>query len=136
MPQPQPPEAIVEKVRLICLDLPDVVEEAAWTGTRWCIRTKNFAHVVMIDGGWPPAYAQAAANDGPACVLTFRTPQPAADTPRFARPPFFLPVWWRDIVGITLTPDSDWDAIEPLLVASYCTLAPKALAARVAAQRQ
>jgi hypothetical protein len=135
MSQTQPPQAIVDKIRLICGDLPDVVEEPAWTGTRWCIRKKNFAHVVMIDGGWPPAYAQAAADDGPVCVLTFRTPQPAIDTPRFARPPFFLPPWWRDIVGVKVDADSDWDQIEALLVASYCALAPKTLAARVAAER-
>jgi hypothetical protein len=135
MTPPQPPVAIIEKARLICLDLPDVVEEAAWTGTRWCIRKKNFAHVVMIDGGWPPAYAAAAGDDGPVCVLTFRTQGPAADTPRFARSPFFLPPWWRDIAGIKVHVDSDWDQIEPLLVASYCALAPKALAARVIAER-
>lgn len=135
MPQTQPPDAIVDKIRLICGDLPDVVEEAAWTGTRWCIRAKNFAHVVMIDGGWPPAYAAAAGDDGPVCVLTFRTPGPAADTARFARSPFFLPTWWRDIAGIRVHADSDWDDIEPLLVASYCTLAPKSLAARVKAAR-
>lgn len=36
---------------------------------------------------------------------------------------------------MTLSGDSDWDSIEALLVASYCALAPKALAARVAAER-
>lgn len=126
-----PPEALVEKVRLVCLDLPEAVEEAAWTGVRWCVRKKNFAHVVMIDEGWPPAYAQAAGHFGPLCVLTFRTPRPAADTPRFARPPFFLPVWWPDIVGMSLDVQTDWDLVEELLVASYVALAPKRLGAQV-----
>ncbi|WP_257389328.1 hypothetical protein [Tahibacter caeni] len=132
---PQPPPTLVDKLRTICLDLPEACEEAAWTGIRWCIRKKNFAHVVQIDGGWPPVYASAAGSGGPLSVLTFRTPRPAAETPRFARAPFFLPRWWPDIVGLRLDADSDWDLIEPLLVASYCTLAPKALAAEVAAQR-
>lgn len=130
-----PPLALVEKVRLICLDLPEAVEEAAWTGVRWCVRTKNFAHVVMIDQGWPPAYAQAAGQPGPLCVLTFRTPRPAADTPRFSRAPFFLPLWWPDIVGMGLDADTDWDQVEESLVASYVALAPKKLAAQVVGLR-
>lgn len=135
MTRPQPPQALLDRVRLLCLDLPDVVEETAWTGTRWCIRGKNFAHVVMIEQGWPPAYAQAADSDGPVCVLTFRTPRPAADMPRFARPPFFLPRWWPDIAGLALDADTDWDNVEELLLASYAALAPKKRAAHVAAQR-
>ncbi|TDR41973.1 hypothetical protein DFR29_10929 [Tahibacter aquaticus] len=135
MTRPQPPQAVLQRLRLVCLDLPEVVEEAAWTGTRWCIRGKNFAHAVMIEQGWPPAYAQAAGNDGPLCVLTFRTPRPAADTPRFARPPFFLPRWWPDIVGLALDAQTDWDNVEELLLASYAALAPKKLAAQVAALR-
>lgn len=135
MAQPQPPQFLVDKLRLICLDLPESVEEQAWTGTRWTVRTKNFAHVVKIADGWPPAYAEAAGSAGPLCVLTFRTPRPAADTPRFGRAPFFLPRWWPDIVGMNVDGRSDWDQIEDLLVASYCTLAPKKLAAQVAALR-
>ena len=45
-------------------------------GVRWCIRKKNFAHVLVVDGGWPPAYARAVGAPGPLCALTFRTPEP------------------------------------------------------------
>jgi hypothetical protein len=135
MTKPQPPQFLIDKLRLICLDLPESVEEQAWTGTRWTVRTKNFAHVVMIADGWPPAYTEAAGSAGPLCVLTFRTPRPAADTPRFGRAPFFLPRWWPDIVGMAVAEHSDWDQIEDLLVASYCALAPKRLAAQVASLR-
>ena len=63
------PRDVVAKLRLICLGLPDAYEESAWVGTRWCIRKKNFAHVLMIDAGWPPAYARLAggATDRVAC---------------------------------------------------------------------
>jgi hypothetical protein len=135
MATPQPPAPLVDKIRLVCLDLPEVVEEPAWTGIRWCVRKKNFAHVVMVADGWPPAYAAAAGSAGPLCVLTFRTPRPAAETPRFARAPFFLPRWWPDIAGMTIDDQTDWDAVEALLVASYCALATKKLAAQVAASR-
>ena len=64
------PEVLV-RIRLVCLDLPEVTEEIAWTGVRWCVGKKNFAHVLNIADGWPPAYAKAAGTAGPACVLTF-----------------------------------------------------------------
>jgi hypothetical protein len=132
---PSPPQALVDKLRAICLDLPEAVEEQAWTGTRWCVGRKNFAHVVMIAGGWPPAYAKAAGSDGTLCVLTFRTPRPAPEVARFARAPYFLPRWWPDIVGMALDAGTEWDDVERHVVASYCTLAPKKLAQRVEADR-
>jgi hypothetical protein len=52
------PEVLV-RIRLVCLDLPEVTEEIAWTGVRWCVGKKNFAHVLTIAEGWPPAYAKA-----------------------------------------------------------------------------
>lgn len=124
---PSPPQAFVDKLRLFCLDLPEVVEEQAWTGTRWCIARKNFAHVVMIADGWPPAYAKAAKSDGPLCVLTFRTPRPAAEVPRYARSPYFLPRWWPDIVGMALDAHTEWDDVDRHVADSYRTLAPKKL---------
>ena len=124
---PSPPQAFVDKLRLFCLDLPEAIEEQAWTGTRWSIARKNFAHVVMIVDGWPPAYAKAAASDGPLCVLTFRTPRPAAEVPRFARAPYFLPRWWPDIVGMALDAHTEWDDVEQHVIASYRALAPKRL---------
>lgn len=132
---PSPPNALVERLRAICLDLPDATEEAAWTGTRWSVSHKNFAHVVMIHAGWPPAYAKAAASDGPLCVLTFRTPRPAAQLARLSRAPYFLPRWWPDIAGMVLDARTEWDDVERHVVDSYCVLAPKKLAARVAEMR-
>ncbi len=63
---------IVAELRSVCLALPQAYEEDAWVGTRWRVRTRTFAHVVAIDGGWPRAYARAAGTVGPATVLTFR----------------------------------------------------------------
>ena len=53
------------RLRTVCLSLPEVIEERAWVGTRWRIRTKTFAHVVPIEDGWPPAYVRAAGSNGP-----------------------------------------------------------------------
>ena len=122
------PRAIVARLRSICLDLPEAYEEAAWVGTRWSVRKKNFAHVLMIDAGWPPAYAKAACARGPTCVLTFRSSIPAHDTPRFGRAPFFRPGWWPNIVGLVIDAQTDWDEVTALLTTSYRVLAPKKLA--------
>ena len=125
------PASVVARLRLVCLELPDVVEESAWTGTRWSIRGKNFAHVLMIHGGWPPAYARAAGTGGPACVLTFRLAGEHCAAARFRRAPYFRPVWFPNIAGVLLDEHSDWDELDALLRASYRVLAPKKLAQRV-----
>ncbi|NJM31056.1 MAG: MmcQ/YjbR family DNA-binding protein [Rhizobiales bacterium] len=122
---PEIPTRILSRLRPICLALPDAREEVAWTGIRWRIRAKTFAHVLMIDGGWPPAYAKAAGTDGPACVLTFRSTLAAIDSGAFREPPFFKPVWWPDIAGMTLGNRVDWDDVSKLVQASYRMLAPR-----------
>ena len=126
--QLQIPAAVLSRLRAICLDFPEVAEEKAWTGTRWTVRSKNFAHVLMLDAGWPPAYAQASGLSGPACVLTFRLPPAHVGAPRMARAPFFRPVWFDNIAGLSLGKDTDWDDVESLLKESYRVMAPKKLA--------
>jgi hypothetical protein len=125
------PPDILAKLQSVCLGLPDVYEERAWVGTRWCVRKKNFAHVLMIDRGWPPAYAHAAGCEGPACALTFRLAARKLRAPRFTRAPFFRPVWFANIAGLLIDRDTDWDEVEALLTQSYRVLAPKNLAALV-----
>ncbi|MFD0319610.1 hypothetical protein [Lysobacter gummosus] len=56
------------------------------------VAKKNFAHVVMIDNGWPPAYAEAAGTADSMAVLTFRLPIARLAARKFSRPPFFRPV--------------------------------------------
>lgn len=122
------PTPTVARLREACLALPDAREETAWVGTRWRIRQQTFAHVLMVNDGWPPAYAQAAGSNGPLCVLTFRSPLPQLDAYAYTWAPFFRPVWFPDIVGMRLDDiDTDWDEVAGLLRASYRHLAPKAL---------
>jgi hypothetical protein len=121
------PDRIVANIRARCLDLPDAYEEEAWVGTRWRIRKQTFAHVVMIDAGWPPAYARAAGIDGPASVVTFRASGSELAALSQAGRPFFKPVWFPDIVGMIIGDDVDWGEVGELLTESYCVLAPKQL---------
>jgi ABC-type glycerol-3-phosphate transport system substrate-binding protein len=131
MKRPCPPQPILEKVRLVCLDLPEVREERAWAGVRWVVSKKNFAHVVWVERGWPPAYARALGSDGPACVLTFRVPKLEASAPRFTKEPFFKPPWFSNIVGLVVGDDTDWDEAGVLLRKSFKVLAPAKLATQV-----
>lgn len=125
------PLEIVARLRSICLGLPEAYEEAAWVGTRWRIREQTFAHVLVVDSGWPPAYARAAASDGPIIVMTFQSSGPDLDALGAAGPPFFRPRWRPGIVGMVLDAGVDWDEVAELLTESYCTLAPRKLVALV-----
>jgi hypothetical protein len=125
--RPKVPKHIVARLRSICGALPEACEEPAWVGVRWRVRKKTFAHVLMIDEGWPPAYAKAAGSDGPACVLTFRSLLPEVDEDAFRNPPFFKPVWWPDIAGVFLDERTDWGDVAKLIEGSYRILAPKKL---------
>lgn len=127
----QVPAEIVERLRALCRALPETREEQAWVGTRWTVRGANFAHVLMIDGGWPAAYAKAAGSDGPLCVLTFRSAIAALDPLNYAEAPYFRPVWFRDIVGMRIDDATDWAEVESLVRGSYRDLAPAKLVERM-----
>ena len=59
---PEVPSGILRRVRKVCLHLPETYEETAWVGIRWMIRRRNLAHVLLIDAGWPEAYARPRAR--------------------------------------------------------------------------
>jgi hypothetical protein len=124
-------DAVLARLRAACASLPEIVEEPAWVGTRWRVRTKTFAHVLVVADGWPAAYAEAVAIDDPVCVLTFRAQGEELEVLRDAPLPFFKPVWFDDIVGLVLDDRTDWDEVQELVTESYCALAPQKLVARV-----
>jgi hypothetical protein len=128
------PLEIVDRLRSVCLDLPEAYQEQAWVGTRWRIRKRTFAHVLTIVSGWPPAYARAADVDGPITVMTFRAAGPELGALTSVGFPFFKPSWGTDVVGVVLEEDdTDWDEISELLTESYCVMAPKKLVDRARA---
>jgi YjbR protein len=125
------PAQLIALLRPICMALPEAYEEQAWAGTRWRIRTRTFAHVLLIDAGWPPAYARVAATDGPATVLAFRSSGPELNALRAGGHPCYAPPWRADEVLMILDDVVDWDEIAELVTESYCLLAPKHLRAAV-----
>jgi hypothetical protein len=122
-----PLDEMVARLRSVCLGLPDAYEEPAWVGTRWRIRKRTFVHVLTVAAGWPPAYARAAAANGPIIVMTFRSSGPELDALASAGHPFFRPEWGPDVVGMVLDENVDWDEVAELVTESYCVLAPKKL---------
>jgi hypothetical protein len=121
-----PPETVA-RLRGVCLALPEAYEEQAWVGIRWRVRKQTFAHVLVVDAGWPPAYARAARTDGPATVVMFRSSGPELDALRRTGHPFFAPVWRADEVGLVLDAGVEWDEVAELVTESYCLQAPRAL---------
>jgi hypothetical protein len=129
--RPEVPDDVVDRLRGICLALPEAHEEQAWVGTRWRIRTKTFAHVLGISDEYPPAYARDAPLVGDAIVLTFRSSGEELHALTNSGLPFYKPRWNPQVVGMIVEPDADWGEITELLTESYCLLAPKKLAALV-----
>ncbi|WP_328375218.1 MmcQ/YjbR family DNA-binding protein [Micromonospora zamorensis] len=125
-----PPE-VLDRLRPICLGLPETYEEPAWVGTRWRIRKRTFAHVLTVDPDRQVAHARAAEVDEPACLLTFRSPLDEIAGLLGGGHPFYKPEWGPTVVGMVLDGDTDWDEVAELLTESYCMLAPKRLAALV-----
>jgi hypothetical protein len=123
------PAALLKRLRAICLRFPEAYEEPAWVGTRFMIKKRNFAHVVRIDEGWPPAYARAARSEGPLDVVTFRVSDEIYDGFADARPRYFQCPWgtrWgTKVVGMAVDRHVDWVEAEAILAESYRLLAPK-----------
>ena len=122
---------VLDRVRSICSALPETHEQVAWVGVRWRIRHDTIAHLLVVADGKPQAHARAIGGDGPVTVLSFRAPASEVDAYASLGHPYFYGGWGRDVVGIVLDDDTDWDEVEELLADSYRVMAPRKLAARL-----
>src|SRR5436309_3187668 len=131
-----PLPTLIERLRPLCLALPEAYEELAWVGVRWAVRKRTFAHVLSIEDGRPPSYAVAARTDGPCPVLTLRAS--ATDVAAYANlsGPYFTADWGRGVVGLRLDGDIDWAEVAEMVTESYCVMAPKRLAGAVLSGRR
>ena len=123
----RPPDAAapLERVRALCLALPEAHEQEAWGEPTFRVRNKLFAmfadasthHGKGIDGLW---IKSTYVNQD----LLVR-----ADADRFFVPPYVGPSGW---VGVRLSGDPDWEVIADLLRDGWRLVAPKKLHARLA----
>ena len=115
------PAAVEQRLRGICLGLPDAYERQAWKGTRWMVRRRTFASVLGVEGD----------DGGRRVLLAFRSAGDELEVLRRAGPPFLMLGWGRDAVGLVLDDATDWTEVGELITESYCAMAPRKLAALV-----
>jgi hypothetical protein len=128
---PDVPADVLERVRPLCLALPEVYEESAWIGVRWCVRKRTIAHLMTIDKSQTTILRGAFDLDGPVTALTFRVPDDELLALQAVGYPFVHAGWGRDVMAMHVTCDTDWQEVAELITDSYCVLAPQKLVARV-----
>ncbi len=123
---PELPEEIEERVRALCLALPEVtvrVDESG-SGARsaahsFDIRRRSFCLLIAVKRPTgktvPLLVLRADPDDREALVSIGR--------------PYFAGRAGRDRLGVLLTDDTDWDEIRELVTESYRLIAPKKLSA-------
>jgi predicted DNA-binding protein (MmcQ/YjbR family) len=109
-----------ERLRAICLALPEAVETAMRRGPSYRVGDKIFA-VDRRGDGRPSVWCKALA--GSQAILV------GAESARFFVPPYFGPKGW---VGMRLDHEPDWNEVAALIRRSYRLVAPKRLATLVA----
>ena len=109
----------IDRLRTICLALPEAAEKQAWGDPTFRVRDKIFAMEKRGDGRislW------CKAPPGSQAVLV------GADSRRFFVPPYVGSKGW---IGVRLDDKPDWDEVAALVKRSYLLTAPKKLAAQV-----
>jgi hypothetical protein len=119
-----PRRSALDRVRALCLALPEAHEVEAWGEPTFRVRNKMFA-----------MYADASNHHGKGIagvwIRSTHVNQDLlvrSDPERFFVPPYVGPSGW---VGVRLTGKPDWDVIGDLLRDAWRLTAPKKLLARL-----
>jgi hypothetical protein len=123
----EPDAEVVARLGATALALPEAHEEDAWTGVRWRIRTRTFAHAMVAPPGCESSFRYLSGFADPTTVLTFHATGDELLALVHAGLPFYKPPWSPTIVGIVLDDDTDWAEVADLVVESYRVCAPKKL---------
>ena len=111
------PARSIDRLRKICLALPEAEEKEAWGDPTFRVRDKIFAMEKRGDGR---ISVWCKAPEGSQMVLV------GSDPERFFVPPYVGHKGW---VGIRLDTKPDWDEVAAIVRRSYKLIAPKRLAA-------
>jgi hypothetical protein len=124
--QVEVPEDIVERIRVLCLALPEVTVRVDYSLTRarstalsFDIRRRSFCLLVAVAG----------RTGKPVPLLVVRVNRDERQALLSIGHPFFAPRAGRDRIGVLLTHKTDWEEIRELVTESYRILAPKKLTA-------
>ena len=107
----------IDRLRAICLALPEAEEKEAWGDPTFRVRDKIFAMEKRGDGR---ISVWCKAPEGSQMVLV------GSDPKRFFIPPYVGSKGW---VGMRLDDGPDWDEVTKLVQRSYSLIAPRRLAA-------
>lgn len=111
-----------DRLRAICLALPEATEKETWGDPTWRVRDKIFAMQKRGDGRdslW------CKAPPGSQEILV------GADPGRFFVPPYVGPKGW---IGVRLDSGPDWAEIARLVHRSYALIAPRRLAGSISSR--
>ena len=126
-PRIEPSDEVVARLAATALALPEAHEEDAWTGVRWRIRAKTFAHVMVGQEGYESSFRNITGIPDPTTLLTFRASGAELLALVHAGRPFYKPPWSPTIVGMELNDDTDWGEVAELVTESYRFCAPQRL---------
>src|SRR5262245_46189198 len=107
----------IDRLRAICLALPEATERETWGNATFRVREKIFAMERSDDGR---VSVWCKAPPGSQMVLV------GADPDRFFVPPYVGHKGW---IGMRLDRRPDWREVAALVTRSYRLIAPKRLAA-------
>lgn len=111
------PAETVARIDSILGRLPEVRREGAWVGERWRIGRETVAHVFGGEDQRFRIVFRASASE----VMAFE----------HLGPSYFRVGWGRNVVGVILDEDTDWDDLQEMLLESYSVQAPARLAAQI-----
>ena len=112
------PRTPVDRLRAICLALPEATEKLAWGEPTWRVRGKLFAQLDDHHHGADHLAVWLPAPLGEQEAMIF------VDPARFFRPPY---VGQRGWVGVRLDGRPDWSVVTQLVEQAYREVAPPKL---------
>ena len=116
--RPDVPRAFVHRIRRVLTALPECREEEAWVGTQWRVANgSNWATVAHVFGGEDQLFR-----------VVFRAEPDEVMAMQHLGDPYFRAGWGRNVVGMLLDEQTDWQELAELLTDSYCVQAPRELA--------
>jgi hypothetical protein len=120
------PDEIVQRIRTLCLALPEVtvrvdgsLSRQRSTAYSFDVRRRSFCLLVAKEG----------ATGNPVPLLVLRADPDDREVLLSIGRPFITLRARRDRIAVLLTDDTDWGEIRELVIESYRTIAPRKLTA-------
>ena len=115
--RPEVPASLLARVARVMDPLPRARPDDAWVGQRWRVGQATICHLF---GGEDQLFR-----------ITFRAELDEVMAFEHLGAPYFRAGWGRNVVGMLLDDDTDWEELGELLTESYCLQAPAHLVEQV-----